>query len=137
MENLMNNKWKRFALATIVMLFVAGVASAKFPRLTKSTNKSADIEIQQGARLGNGPDLQPGSYKLTLVNNSNSPEAAFYRKGKLVAQVPVQLVDGEKKSNETEIYSDTDTHTITEMHPKGWNQKLVFIEAGTATNSGQ
>ncbi len=135
---MMNSKWNRFAFAAAaVLLFAAGAASARFPRLSKSTNKSADIEIGQQARLGNGPELQPGSYKVTLVTNSNSPEAAFYQNGKLVAQVPVQLVDGGNKFNETEIHSNTDTHAIIEMRLKGWNQRLIFTGADTSTSSGQ
>ncbi len=135
---MMNTKWNRSAIAAAaVLLFAAGAASAKFLRLSKSTNKSANIEISQQARLGNGPELQPGSYKVTLVSNSNSPEVAFYQNGKLVAQVPVQLVGGGNKFNQTEIHSNTDTHEIIEMRLEGWNQRLIFIDADTSTNSGQ
>lgn len=135
---MMNNKWSRSALAAAaVLLFATGVASAKFPRLSKSTNKSAEIEITQQARLGNGPELQPGSYKVTLVNNSNSPEVAFYQNGKLVAQAPVQLVAGANKFNQTEIESNSDTHTIIEIRLQGWTQRILFGEINTSTNSGQ
>lgn len=135
---MMKSQWVRFALAAAVAsLFAAGVASAKLPRPNKSANKSAGVQIVEQARLGNGPELQPGDYRVTLVENSNSTEVAFYRNGKLVAQVPVQVVDGGNKFSETEVHSNTDTHSITEIRLKGWSQRLVFTATDTSTNAGQ
>jgi len=135
---MMNGRWNRSGLAAAaVLLLVASVASAKFPSLGKSTAKSADLEITSATRVASGPELQPGSYKVSLVNSSGSPEVAFYRNGNLVAQGPVKLVDEGKKNQQTEIESNTETHELIQMRLKGWNQTFVFVDPGPSSNSGQ
>ena len=138
----MNTNWKRSAsTAVTVLLFAAALATAKFPSLgkstSKSTSKSVHVDISSVANFGNGVELQPGSYKLTVVDGSNPLEVAFYNNGKLVAQVAARLVDEGKKANQTEIESNIDTHTITEIRPQGWTQGIVFGDGNASTNSGQ
>ncbi len=135
---MMNDRWNRSGLAAAaLLLLVASLASAKFPSLGKSTVKSVDLEITRATRVGSGPELQPGSYKVSLVNSPGSPEVAFYRNGKLIAQAPVKLVDEVKKNQQTEIESNTETHELVQMRLKGWNQTFVFVDTGTSSNSGQ
>ncbi len=134
----MNTNWKRSAsTAVTLLLFAAALATAKFPSLGKSTSKSVRVDISSVANFGNGVELQPGSYKLTVVDGSNPPEVAFYNNGKLVAQVPARLVDEGKKAKQTEVESNIDTHSITEIRPQGWTQRIVFGDTNTSTNSGQ
>ena len=72
---MMNDRWNRSGLAAAaLLLLVASLASAKFPSLGKSTVKLVDLEITSAIRVGSGPELQPGSYKVSLVNSSGSPE---------------------------------------------------------------
>ena len=118
-------------LAAVGILVAASMAFAKFPSLDlgRSSKKSADVEIDQTARIPGGPTLQSGEYKVVLNNNSPTPEIGFYQNGKLVAQVPAKLVDQGKKINETTIYYDTrgaDTQVITQMDLSGWREKVLF-----------
>ena len=96
-------------LAAAGILVAASMAFAKFPSLDfgHSSKKSANVEIDQTARIPGGPTLQSGEYKVVLNNNSTTPEIGFYQNGKLVAQVPAKLVDQGKKFDETAISYDT------------------------------
>ena len=118
-------------LAAAGILVAASMAFAKFPSLDfgRSSKKSADVEIDQTARIPGGPTLQSGEYKVVLNNNSPTPEIGFYQNGKLVAQVPAKLVDQGKKFDETAITYDTkgaDTQVITQMDLSGWRKEVLF-----------
>ena len=118
-------------LAAAGILVAASMAFAKFPLLDfgHSSNKSADVEIMQTARIAGGPTLQSGEYKVVLNNSSTTPEVGFYQNGKLVAQVPAKLVHQGKKISETEITYDTrsaNAQVITEMDLGGWTDKVFF-----------
>ena len=131
-----HNAIKRALAAVVALLFAGGVASAKFPKPGKSGTKSANVTIIQAAKLGNGPELQPGDYRATLTPGSDSTEVAFYQDGKLVAKAPAKLVDQGKKAAQTEINYDRQNNMITEMEISGLTQKVVFSGAGTGNNSG-
>lgn len=113
------------------ILVAASMAFAKFPSfdLGHSSKQSANVVIDQTARIPGGPTLQSGKYNVVLDNNSRAPEMEFYQNGKLVAQVPAKLVDQGKKINETKIYYDTrgaDTQMITQIDISGWREKVFF-----------
>jgi hypothetical protein len=121
----------KLMLAAAAILVAGSMAFAKFPSFDfgPSSKKSANVEIDQTARIPGGPTLQSGEYKVVLNNNSSTPEIGFYQNGKLVAQVPARLVDEGKKFDETAVTYDTkgtDTHVITEMDLSGWREKVVF-----------
>jgi hypothetical protein len=118
-------------LAAVGIVVAAGMAFAKFPSLDfgRSSKKSAKVEIDQTARIADGPTLQPGEYKVVLNNNSTTPEIGFYQNGKLVAQAPAKLVDQGKKINETAVtYDDqgSDSQVITKMDLSGWREEVLF-----------
>lgn len=123
-----------------MLLFTAGMASAKSLSLHHSSRKSADIDLIQTTKVPNGPTLKAGSYKVTLVNESNTPELEFYQDGKRVGEAPVKLVDQDKKISETEVFADTkDDHSqvVTEMDLSGWTQKVVFSGSDASSGSGE
>jgi hypothetical protein len=137
----MKTKMHQLILATsAVLLFTASMAVARFPGLHDSSRKSADIDLIESTKVPNGPTLQAGSYKVTLLNESGTPELGFYQDGKLVGQAPVKLVDQEKKISETQVFSDTqDDHTqvLTEMDLRGWTQKVMFSGSAASSGSGK
>lgn len=90
--------------------------------------RSGRIDVLYPSRLANGPNLQPGTYKVELASNATSPEVMFYQDGKLVAQAPAKLVDDGRKNDETKVYYNTagQQHVITEIDLQGWEQKVMF-----------
>jgi len=137
----MKTKMHELALAvSAVLLFTAGMAFARFPGVRHSSRKSADIDLIETTKVPNGPTLRAGSYKVTLLDGSSTPELGFYQNGKLVGQAPVKLVDQEKKISETEVLADTkDDHTqvVTEMDLSGWTQKVMFSGSEASSGSGE
>ena len=137
----MKTKMHQLILAiTAVMLFTSGMAFAGFRGLHHSSQKSADIDLNETTKVPNGPTLQAGSYKVTLLNGSSTPELGFYQDRKLVGQAPVKLVDQGKKISETEVLFETkDDHTqvVTEMDLSGWTQKVVFSGSDASSGSGE
>jgi hypothetical protein len=111
-----------------VVAFTGSMAFAGFPGLHHS-QKSASVDIADVTRIPGGPTLQPGTYRVTLLNPSSAPEVGFYQAGKLVGQAPVKLVDQGKKISQTEVLTTTGsnhTNVLTEMDLSGWTHKLVF-----------
>ena len=137
----MNIKMRKSPLViTAVLLFTAGMAFAGFRGLHHSSQKSADIDLNETTKVPNGPTLQAGSYKVTLLSGSSAPELGFYQDGKLIGQAPVKLVDQEKKISETQVVSATkDDHTkvVTEMDLRGWTQKVMFSGSHASSDSGE
>ncbi len=128
----------RLTLATIgVVSFTASIAFAGiFGHHHSSSQKSANVDIAEITKVPNGPTLEPGTYKATLVEDSSKPEVEFYQDGKLVGQAPVRLVDQGEKITQTVIDSNKQpdgTYMLTEMDLSGLTQKLMF---GTSKASG-
>jgi hypothetical protein len=124
-------------LASIVSLaVVVGIASAKAGR---SSEKTGTIEISQNAQVPNGPTLQPGTYQVTLLNESGKPEVGFYQDKKLVGQAPVQLVDQGSKSVDTEVHTNQagGNTVLTEIDVMGWTKSLQFGQAAGGNGSSQ
>ena len=68
----MNDKTIHQALlTTIFVLAAAGFTLAH------------EVVISDQAKLGNGPELQPGSYQIELIKNQDTSEVAFYKAGDL------------------------------------------------------
>ena len=130
----------RSTLVVAGILVAASMAFAKFPSLDigRSSKKSADVEIDQAARIPGGPTLQSGKYKVVLNNNSTTPEIGFYQNDNLVAQVPAKLVEQGKKFDKTAIHYDTrgaNTQVITEMDLDGWKEEVVFGQNDSGAGS--
>lgn len=124
-------------VATIISLAVAaGIASAR----SHSAQKSATVEVTQVTQVPNGPTLQPGSYKVTVPEDSATPQVGFYQNGKLVGQAPAQVVDQNEKRPVTGVYLNTagDSAVVTEIDIAGWTKKVEFGQAAAGESaSGQ
>jgi hypothetical protein len=102
----------------IIVLVAAGLALAH------------EVTISYQAKLGNGPALQPGTYRLEVVKNQGASEAAFYQGKELVIRVPVTLVVESKKTPQTEVHYETleSGRVINQIRVEGWRERLVFGE---------
>ena len=133
----MQHRVSQSIFASIVSLaLAASIASAKFPGLGHSSQKSATIDIVQTAQVPNGPTLQPGTYKVSLLGDSATPQVEFYQDGKLVGQAAAQLVEQGQKSPDTEVHTHTSgsTSVVTEIDVNGWTKKIEFGQQLSASN---
>ena len=121
----MRNRFLICLLGTgMVMALSAGVATAK-------TNT---VQFVYPAKLGNGSTLDPGSYRVVVMNDSSQPKVAFYQGHRQVAEASVKLVSVPKKNSETQIIYDQshkNSNVVTEIDLDGWNQNMVFSKTAT------
>jgi hypothetical protein len=131
-EEMRKDMVNKLMLAAAGILVAASMAFAKSPSLDlgPSSQKSAEVEIFSMTPISGGPTLQPGKYTVVLNNNSTTREIAFYQNGKLVAQVPAELVDQGMEFDETTFnYNDTGAKLVmSEMDLKGWRERVLFGE---------
>ncbi|HEV2350601.1 MAG TPA: hypothetical protein VG028_12225 [Terriglobia bacterium] len=111
------------------MIYRSLIAFA-FALLSASLTLAHEVTIGERARLGNGPELQPGTYRLELVKNQQTAEAVFYKGGDLVARVPITIVKESDKSRQTEVHSQLleGERVISQIRVAGWRERLVFGE---------
>lgn len=111
--------------ALSVVFIFAGMAFAK-------TKK---IDVIYHSTVGKSLNLKPGNYRIDVVNNAKTPTVKFYnRRGKLMGQTAVKLVNEAKKNEQTEIDYNTvasNDHVITEISPGGWKENLYFAQLKT------
>jgi len=110
------------------------LATAVFVLVTAGLSLAHDVKINYQTKLGNGPELQPGTYRLELVKNSDATEAAFYQGKVLVASVPVTVEMQSQKSPHTAVHYETldSGRVINKIRVTGWRESLIFRER-TAT----
>ena len=104
-------------LATLIcMLVVVSIAAAH------------EVSIGQRVRIGNGPELQPGTYRVEVVKNLASAEVSFFQGGDLVVTVPATLSKEATKCNNTEVHSEEvdGGQVITKIWLQGSKESLVF-----------
>jgi hypothetical protein len=89
-----------------------------------------EVKISYRARLGNGPELQPGTYRLEVVKNQDTSEAAFYKGKDLVIRVPITIAADSVKSEQTEVHYELldSGRVINQIRLGGWKDRLVFRE---------
>jgi hypothetical protein len=117
----MKHKMMYRCLASVLFVFVsAGIALAH------------DVKIDLGARLGNGPEIQPGTYRVELLKNQDAPEAVFYKGRIEMARVPITIAMESQKSRHTEVHYELldDGRVINQIKIAGWKERLVFRERG-------
>ena len=140
-EKHMKNRIGSSILATSgAVLLAAGITFAGFPGIHHSSRKSADIEITETTKVPGGPSLEPGTYKVVLLNESDTPEVGFYQDGKLIGQASVKLDDQGKKFQHTEFEAnilDGNREIITALSPGGWTEKIIFSVSDASSTSGQ
>jgi hypothetical protein len=107
-------------IAFLFLLFAAGSSSAH------------EITISESSKLGKGPTIEAGTYRIELIKNQDASHAVFYAGKDEVARAPVTLVAEPSKSRQTEVHSEEvdGSRTITQIRLQGSKEKLVFERAG-------
>jgi hypothetical protein len=80
------------------------------------------------ANIGNAPELQAGTYRVSVVKNQDSAEVGFYQEGDVLATAPAALAREATKRNSTEVHSQK-VHgecVIIKICVQGSNESLVF-----------
>jgi hypothetical protein len=116
----------------LISLFGAGMAVVLSAGL--ATAKTNTVQFAYRTSLGNGTVLNPGSYRVVVINDSSTPKVAFYQGSKQVAETPVRLVPVSKKNSETQVIYDQshkNSNVLTEIDLDGWNQNMVFHQTAT------
>jgi hypothetical protein len=87
-----------------------------------------EVIITKGAKIGNGPELQPGTYQVEIVKNQDSAEVSFFKGGDLVVKVPAKLTQENTKVHHTEVHYEeaNGAQMITLIRLKGSKEGLVF-----------
>jgi len=89
-----------------------------------------EVSIWVPSKVGNSPELQPGTYRLEIVKNQDSAEVQFFLADDLVATVPVTLAKETAKSDYTAVHSREveGGQVITKIYLRGLKESLVFEE---------
>jgi len=127
---------KHVLMFAIVLALATGLGLAK--PTDKSQEKSANIIVTTLTATPDG-QLQPGTYRMTLLNASTaSPEVAFYKGKKLICKCPVKIETLPTKAPYTQLFVETNngTRLLRTVSIGGWTEKVVFSEA-TAPGSGR
>ncbi len=123
-------------MLTVVLGLATAFGLAKSP--DQSAGKSANITITATTATPDG-QLQPGVYKMTLLNAATAPEVAFYKGNKLICKCPVKLETLPNRAAYTEMFVETGsngTRILKTVSVGGWTQKVIFSEAA-APGSGR
>jgi hypothetical protein len=132
----MKTTLKHVLMAAIVLALATGLGLAK--SADQSQVKSANITVTTLTATPDG-QLQPGTYRMELLNASTaSPEAAFYKGKKLICKCPVKVETLPTKAPYTQLLVEVSngTRVLRTVSIGGWTEKVVFSEA-TAPGSGR
>ena len=90
-----------------------------------------EVTMMAAARLGDGPSIEAGKYRIELIKTQDSSHAVFYQHGEEVARAPVTLVSEPSKASRTAVYSEQrdDGRVITRIDLQGSQEALVFVQA--------
>jgi hypothetical protein len=96
-----------------------------------------EVKIKEMSNVGNGSQLQPGTYRVEVVKNQDSSEALFYEGGDLTVRVPVTITTAAKKAPYTEVHfvKLSDGMALTEIRLEGSKESLLFSQAATAKSN--
>ncbi len=94
-----------------------------------------EVIIRDQAKLGNGPELRPGTYRIEVEKNQESAEVRFFQGKELVLTTPATLVQEAEKCDNTQVHSeDVDGgRVITKIWLQGSKDSLVFKQAALKT----
>ena len=97
----------------------------------KSKERGVDVTFSTTAKFNNGNTLPPGTYRMEVADNSQTPAVTFLQQGKVVATTQAKVVTEQKKNDGTEVDSVTqgDTEVVTSIRPAGWDEELTFGSA--------
>ncbi len=126
---------KSFIGLAAAVFFAAPWSFAGWWGSHKSEDRSTHVTIFAAEKLGNGPVLPAGTYRMEVPENATKPEVAFYKDGKLVAQAQANVVTSTNKNPYTEVDSNKvgSQQVITTIRPGGWAESLMFKHSGSQT----
>jgi hypothetical protein len=106
------------------------LAIVVFVLIAASLALAHEVNIVYQAKLGNGPELQPGTYRLDVVKNQDTSEALFYKGRELVIRVPITIAAESDKFRQTEVHYELldSGRVINQIRIQGWKERLVFRE---------
>lgn len=120
----------------VIVALASGLGLAK--SADKSTSKSASIIITAVTATPDA-ELQPGTYRMTLLNATTAPEVEFYQGNKLVCKCPVKIETLPQRAEATALFVETSangTRVLRTISIGGWTEKVIFSEA-TGTGAGR
>jgi hypothetical protein len=87
-----------------------------------------EVRISERAKVGNGPELEQGTYRVEVEKNQDSAEVLFFQGGELIVTAPAILTKEAVKCDNTEIHSEEvdGERVITKIWLQGWKESLVF-----------
>jgi hypothetical protein len=87
-----------------------------------------DVSIRDRVKIGNGPELQPGAYRVEVEKNQDSAQVLFFQGEELVVTAPATLAKEAVKCKNTEIHSEVvdGGQVVTKIWLQGWKESLVF-----------
>jgi hypothetical protein len=120
------------ATCKYVLMFAVVLTLAAGLGVAKSGDKSTNIVITTTTLTPDG-QLQPGTYRMTLLNGSTTPEVAFYQGGKLICKCPVKIETLPVKAAYTQLLVEPTSkgRLLKTVTVGGWTEKVVFPEATT------
>lgn len=99
--------------------------------------KTKQINVLYPATVGKSLKLQPGKYRIDVMQNIKKSEVKFFNhNGNLVGQVPVKVIDKTQKNQQTRIDYDklaSNREALTRISPSGWKENLVFGHSSLKT----
>ncbi|HEV2383319.1 MAG TPA: hypothetical protein VG206_26435 [Terriglobia bacterium] len=115
-------------------LLGSGIAILLVASLGQARMNTATVDIVDAAQIGEGTILKPGTYRVELLTNSQSPELGFYQNRKQVAETPVKLVPSQTTNTQTEVQYNTASNpqVMTEVDFRGSNQRVVLEDSQPA-----
>ena len=125
------NVTRRAVLALTLLALSAGLCLAGKPNASKRTT----VTLTTVTIMPDGAQLQPGDYRMELLNDSAAPQVAFYKHNKLLCKCPVKLESAANKPEFTQALYDirgNGTRVLRSLSVAGWSEILVFSGPGAA-----
>jgi hypothetical protein len=87
-----------------------------------------EVNITEQVKIGDGSQLQAGTYRVEVTKDKDPAEVRFYRDGDLVLQASATISTEAEKYANTEILSEQvdNGRAITEIRLKGSKERLIF-----------
>lgn len=123
---------KSFAYLAAVFFTTTCFAFGSWGSHKSSASRATEVTFAKTMKFNNGITLPAGTYRLSIPKDVKSAEVTFTRDGKVVATEKAKVVDEQKKNETTEVDSVTqgDAEKLTAIRPDGWQEELVFGNAG-------
>ncbi|HXJ94976.1 MAG TPA: hypothetical protein VMT20_19215 [Terriglobia bacterium] len=121
--------YKHVLMAALTLALTAGLASAK-----SNANKTVNVTLAFATTMPDGTQLQPGDYRMAVLNDAAAPKVEFYRNGKLMCRCPVKIENAPTKAQTTQLMLDvteSGDHVLNSVAIGGSTQLVVFSTSGT------